>query len=88
MAEMPMSLWHKELKSSKEEDDRSICRELMTAESRLMWGKQSDVNRSHSALTICGGSGNGAAKFVGKGREGKGREEEGVKRKYVIENDF
>jgi hypothetical protein len=39
MAEMPMSLWHKELKSSKEEDDRSIRRELMTAESRLMWGK-------------------------------------------------
>ena len=39
MAEMPMSLWHKELKSSKEEDDRSICTELMTTESRLMWGK-------------------------------------------------
>ena len=39
MAEMPMSLCHIELKSSKEEDDRSICRELMTAEGRLMWGK-------------------------------------------------
>jgi hypothetical protein len=39
MPEMPMSLCHKELKSSKEEDDRSICTELMTTESRLMWGK-------------------------------------------------
>jgi len=66
-----MSLCHQEPKSSREEDDRSICGELMTAESRRMWGNYSDVKRCHSAhgpLLRCGGSGNGAAKFVGKGR--------------------
>jgi hypothetical protein len=77
MPEMPMSLCHKEPKSSREEDDRSICRELMTVESRLMWGKQSDVKRSHSVhgplLISCGGSGNGAAKLWGR--------DEGVRRK-------